>query len=117
MPARRRVIKSEEPRRRPATTPEGRENEMISDAFDLAQTQIRNGTASSQVITHFLKLGSSRERLEQERLSHETELTRVKVEAIESAKRMEELYEGAIRAMKSYSGDEPPPPPEMDLEF
>jgi hypothetical protein len=91
--------------RKPATTPEGRENEMISAANDLAEEQIRNGTASSQVITHFLKLGSTRERLEQQRLEHENELTRVKIEALESQKRVEELYMEALQAMRSYAGD------------
>jgi hypothetical protein len=78
---------------------------MVSAAIDLAEKQIRGGTASSQVITHFLKLGSTRERLEQQRLEHENELTRVKIEAIESQKRVEELYMEALSAMRSYSGD------------
>lgn len=107
MPAKRRGSESEKPRRRPATTPEGRENEMVSLAIDLAEQQIRNGTASSQVITHFLKLGSTREKLEQERLEHENELTKVKIEAIESQKRVEELYKEALDAMRSYAGQVP----------
>jgi len=80
---------------------------MVSLAHDLAEEQIRNGTASSQVITHFLKLGSSREVLEQERLAHENELTRVKIESLEAQQRIEELYGEAIKAMRSYSGDAP----------
>ncbi len=108
MPARRRRSEADEPRRKPATTPEGRETEMVSLAIDLAETQIRNGTASSQVITHFLKLGSTREQLEQERLTHENELTKVKIEAIESQKRVEELYKEALDAMRSYAGLSPP---------
>ena len=107
MPARRRSSESKPRHRKPATTPEGRENELVSDAMDLAANQIRNGTASSQVITHFLKLGSTRERLEQQRLEHENELTRVRIEAIESQKRVEELYMEALQAMRSYSGDLP----------
>lgn len=83
-------------------------------AHDLAEEQIRNGTASSQVVTHFLKLGSSREELEQIRLQHENELTRVKIEALESQKRVEEMYRDALNAMRSYSGDDPLPPPEYD---
>jgi hypothetical protein len=75
--------------------------------MDLAERQIIEGTASSQVITHFLKLGSTREQLEQERLQHENELTRVKIEAIESQKRVEELYMEALKAMRSYAGDLP----------
>ena len=105
MPARRRREKSQQTGRKPATTPEGRENEMISLATDLAEEQIREGTASSQVISHFLKLGSTRERLEQQRLAHENELTKVKIEAIESQKRVEELYMKALEAMRSYSGN------------
>lgn len=107
MPARRRSSEPKQTRRKPATSPEGRENQLVSDAIDLAEKQIRSGTASSQVITHFLKLGSTRERLEQQRLEHENELTRVKIEALESAQRVEELYKEALSAMRSYSGDTP----------
>ena len=80
---------------------------MVSLAHDLAERQIREGSASSQVITHFLKLGSTRERLEQQRLEHENELTRVKIESLESQQRIEELYVDAIKAMRTYAGDEP----------
>jgi hypothetical protein len=114
VPAKRRQPEGKESRRKPATTPEGRENEMISLATDLAEQQIKSGTASSQVISHFLKLGSTRERLEQERLEHENQLTRVKIEQIESQKRVEELYMEALTAMRSYSGDVPPPPESDD---
>ena len=109
MPARKRRLELVETRRKPATTPEGRENELVSQAVDLAEKQIRSGTASSQVITHFLKLGSTRERLEQQRLEHENELTRVKIEALESQKRVEELYMEALTAMRSYAGEFAPP--------
>ena len=100
----------EEPKTRtkPATTLEERENQLIYQAIDLAEQQIQAGTASSQVITHFLKLGSTRELLEQQRLTHENELTRVKIEAMESVKRTEELYGEAIKAMRRYSGQESP---------
>jgi len=107
--ARRKAAEGERRRRRPATSPEARENELISYAADLAEEQILGGTASSQVITHFLKLGSSRERLEQERLKHENELLEVKKEAMESQKRVEELYMQALDAMRSYSGVDPLP--------
>lgn len=114
MPSRRRSSEPKRPRQKPATTPEGRENQMVSAAIDLAEDQIRSGTASSQVITHFLKLGSTREKLEQQRLEHENELTRVKIEALASQKRVEELYIEALDAMRSYSGDLPPM--ERDVE-
>ena len=107
MPARRRRSEEERTSRKPATTPEGRENEVVGLAIDLAEQQIRDGNASSQVITHFLKLGSSREQLEQQRLEHENELTRVKIEAIESQKRVEELYLEALNAMRNYAGSPP----------
>ena len=106
--ASRRV--NEEPkktRRPPATTPEGRENQLIALAMDLTEKQMRDGTASSQIITHYLKLGSSRERIEQERLAQENELLRAKIEAMASARRVEELYETALNAMRSYAGHEP----------
>ena len=92
--------------RRPATTEENRENQLVSLAADLAEKQLLEGTASSQVITHYLKLGSTRERLEQERLRRENELLNSKVEMLASAKRVEELYAEALNAMRSYAGRE-----------
>lgn len=89
---------------RPALTPEARENQLISLAVDLAEEQLRNGTASSQVITHYLKLGSTKERIEKEILEKQKELISAKTEAIQSTKRIEELYTNAITAMRSYSG-------------
>lgn len=108
MPA-RRESKSETPRSRrpPATTPELRENQLISVAVDLAEQQMRDGTASAQVITHFLKLGSSRERLEQQRIEGEVSLMNAKKEIMESHQKIEELYERALGAMTRYSGQEP----------
>lgn len=92
-------------KRRPALTPETRESQMISLAVDLAEKQLMEGTASSQVITHFLKLGSTKERLEKEKLEEENKLLKAKTEALQSAKRVEELYADAISAMKRYSGN------------
>jgi hypothetical protein len=91
-------------RRPPATTPEARENQMISLAVDLAEKQIINGTASSQIITHFLKLGSIKEQKELALLEQELELKKAKTEAIQSGKRVEELYLNALNAMRSYTG-------------
>lgn len=90
---------------RPALTPEARENQMISLAVDLAEKQLIKGTASSQVITHYLKLGSTKERLEKEKLQEENKLLKAKTDALQSAKRVEELYADAIAAMKRYSGN------------
>ena len=90
--------------RRPALTPEARENQLIAYAVDLAEKQLLEGTASSQVITHYLKLGSSKERIEKEILEKQKELITAKTEAIKSAKRVEELYEEAIKAMRRYNG-------------
>lgn len=92
------------PRRRRATTLEARENQLVSLAVDLAERQLRDGSASSQVVSHYLKLGSSREKLEQERLRRENVLLKTKAEAMESAKRVEELYGQALNAMRSYAG-------------
>lgn len=93
-------------RQRPATTPEGRENQLISLAADLAERQLVEGTASAQVITHFLKLASTREKLEQERLQRENLLLSARVDQIASGKRIEELYEQALHAMRTYAGQE-----------
>lgn len=89
---------------RPALTPEARENQMVSLAVDLAEQQLRDGTASSQVITHYLKLGSTKERLEKEKLERENELLRAKTESLQSMKHIEELYTNALNAMRNYSG-------------
>lgn len=91
-------------RRHPATTPEARENQLISLAVDLAEQQLLDGSASAQVITHYLKLGSSRASLEREKLERENELLRAKAESLQSQKRMEEIVEDAIKAMRTYSG-------------
>ena len=109
--AARRNSEPETPRSRrpPATTPEERENQLISAAVDLAEEQIRSGTASAQVITHFLRLGSSREKLEQLRLEGEVSLLQTKKEIMESAKRIEDMYGEALEAMSRYSGNEPSP--------
>lgn len=93
-------------KRRPATTPQGRENQLISLAADLAEKQLMDGTASAQVVTHLLKLGSTREKAEQDRLRNENLLLSAKIEQMSSAKRIEELYETALNAMRSYSGQE-----------
>lgn len=89
---------------RPATTPEARENQLIALAVDLAEKQLIEGTASSQVITHYLKLGSTKERIEREILEKQKELIEAKTESLQSTKRIEELYTNAINAMKNYSG-------------
>lgn len=94
-------------RRPPATTPEARENQMVALAFEVAEKQMREGTASAQVVSHYLKLGSTRERLEQQRLMREVDLLEKKAESMESARRVEELYEEAISAMRTYAGQEP----------
>lgn len=103
------------PRRPPATTPEARENQLIAKAVDLAERQLTDGSASAQVISHYLKMGSSREKLEQERLLEEIELQKAKREAMASAARVEELYADAIAAMRSYGG-QPPAPPQDDYD-
>lgn len=91
---------------RPATTPEARENQLIALAVDLAEKQLLEGTASSQVITHYLKLGSTKERIEREILENQKELIKAKTETLQSTKKIEELYTNAINAMKNYSGQQ-----------
>lgn len=89
---------------RPALTPEARESQLISLATDLAEKQLREGTASSQVVTHFLKLATIKAELEKEKLIEENKLLRAKTEQIKSMKRSEELMEAAIKAFRNYSG-------------
>ena len=84
---------------RPSLTPEGREKQMIALAIDCAEKQLMDGTASAQVITHYLKLGSSKEALEQELMQQQKELMIAKTEAIHSAKRVEEMYKEAFNRL------------------
>lgn len=111
MPAKRSSGSNDppKPRLRPVTTPEARENQLIALAFDVAEKRLRDGSASAQEVTHFLKLGSSREKLEQERLAKENSLLERKAEALQAQGRIEELIADALNAMRGYSGMEPMP--------
>lgn len=93
-------------RHRAATTPKGREDQLVALANDLAEKQLREGTASAQVISHFLKMGSLREEIERERLRQENLLLAAKTESIAAASRMEELVKDAIAAMRTYRSDQ-----------
>ena len=99
-------ISSSNRRQKLARSPEARENQMIALAVDLAEKQLIEGTASAQVITHYLKLGTLKEQLEREKLEKENELLQAKTQAIQSAQRVEELYANALKAMRSYSGND-----------
>lgn len=105
--ARPKAIQSRpaKPKTRPAMSPEARENQLISMAYDLAEQRLRDGTATSAEVCHFLRLGSMKERKELELLSKKIELDSAKTEALQSAKRIEELYSDAINAFKEYRGD------------
>lgn len=92
------------PKIKSATSPEGREAQLISLAMDVAEERLRNGTATSQEVVHFLRLGSLRERYEREKLENENILLKAKTEALESQARIEELYSKAIEAMRRYNG-------------
>ena len=92
------------PKTRPATSPEARENQLISLAYDLVEQRLRDGTATSQETVHFLKLGSTKERVEKEILERQKELITAKTEMLQSAKNVEQLYKNAIIAMRSYTG-------------
>jgi hypothetical protein len=91
-------------KRRPALSPEARENQMIALAVDLAEKQLIEGTASSQVITHFLKLASTKERIEKEILEKQKELIEAKTQAIHSSQMRDETYKEVLEAMRSYQG-------------
>ena len=89
---------------RPALSPEARENQLVSLAVDLAERQLLDGTASSQVITHYLKIGSTKERIEKEILEKQKGLIEAKTQTLQSAQKIEELYTNALQAMRNYSG-------------
>lgn len=104
MAARQNFSDAKRRRRAPALDPEAREQQMMALAMDVAEEQMINRTASSQVITHFLKLATMKTELEKEKLRKENILLEAKTEAIKSAARTEELYINALNAMKSYNG-------------
>lgn len=114
MASRRRVDEPEPKRGRPATTPKAREDELVNDAYRLAKQQLRDGSASSQVITHFIKAGSQREELEQQRLHYENELTQQKMKHMKELSDQESIAADALRAMRSYQGHEPEPEDDDD---
>lgn len=101
-------LSASSPPRRPALTPEARENQLIELAVDLVEQRLRDGTATSQETTHFLKLATTKSRLENQKLEKELALTEAKTEALQSAKRIEELYSNALKAMQNYSGQGDP---------
>lgn len=90
--------------KKPSLSPEARESYLISLAMDAAEKQFKDGTASSQVITHFLKLATSKAELETAKLRAETEMIQAKREAIQKEARVEELYANAIKALRQYKG-------------
>lgn len=107
MPPRKRSDSEPTPRRRPATTPETREQQMIALAVDVAENQLRAGTASAQVITHYLKLATSREQLEMEKLRNENLLKEAQIKQLQSSEANESLYKEALEAMRGYKGETP----------
>ena len=92
------------PQRRPALTPEARENQLIAMAYDLVEQRLLDGTASSQETTHFLKLASSKALLEKEKLAEENKLLRARTEAIQEERKSAEFYSQVLDALKLYSG-------------
>ena len=92
------------PHTRPALTPEAMENQLIHKAYKLASQQLDDGTASSQVMTHFLKLGTEAAKLEREKLRYESKLLEAKAMAIETSRQNEGLYSQVLKAMTDYKG-------------
>ena len=103
MKTNKKVVEGSMRRQTPAITPEGREDQMIAYAINLAEEQLRNGTASSQVITHYLKLGSMRERMEKKKLQEEIKLLEAKTEAIKADREKNDLYAQVIEAIRTYT--------------
>ena len=101
---------------RPALTPEARENQLIAKAINMAEEQLDNRTASSQVLCHYLKLGTVKAQLELERERKAIELLKAKANAMASNERMEKLYADALNAMRTYSGQTTTPEEDYDDE-
>ena len=97
-------MKQSRRKNRPALSPEARENQLISLAVDLVEQRLMDGSASSQETTHFLKLATTKARLEKEILEKQRGLIVAKTESIKAEKRKDELYSEAIKAMRRYNG-------------
>src|SRR5512138_2639083 len=97
----KRIIKR---RQAPGETIQSREDQIIRLAYDLVEQRILKGTATSQEVTEFIRLGSTKAQLERDKLKHENELLRAKTESLESQKRIEQLYGEAMAAFRKYSG-------------
>ena len=85
-------------------TAEAVENELISLAMDEAKRRLRDGSASFQIVRELIKRGSTKERMKEEMIEEKKKLVEAKVRAMESAERVEELYEEAMKSFKNYSG-------------
>lgn len=105
MPRKKAINNSETmPQMRPALTVEGRESQLIALATNLAEKKLRDGTASSQIIAYYLKLGSTNNQLEKEILEEQRDYLRTKSQTLKSARKADETYEKALEAFKTYSG-------------
>jgi len=93
-------VKTTSPKSRPALSPENRDKQLVSLAVDCAERQLREGTASPSVIVHYLKLGSEKEQLENERLKEENKLLKAKTKATDT----KAAYENVIKVMRDYAG-------------
>lgn len=91
-------------RQTPARTPEARENQLIGLAMELVEQQLRDGSVTSQVLTHFLRLATVKEKLQNEKLRSDLKVAEAKIKQIESQEDIKEMYSQALAAMKSYSG-------------
>ena len=90
----------------PAKTPGEREQQLTELAMNLVEQRLVDGTASSAETVHFLKVASTRERLEQAKLEHETQMLQAKTKAIGSMEDTKKLMDSALRAFRSYQGME-----------
>lgn len=102
---------------RPALSIEARENQLISLCVDEAEKRIRDGTASSQLLVHYLKQGTVKAQLEKEKLVQENKLTEAKIKALESAEEIKVLYDAALKAMRTYSGQDEPEDPYEPFDY
>lgn len=102
-----RIVSNPAPRKRPpAGNPEERTQQLVSDAYDLAEKQIADGTASAAVLVHFLKMGTAREQAELARIKSASELDHAKLEQANQGNAAEKLLEQAMRAFTGYKGEE-----------
>lgn len=93
----------------PPLSDKDHEAKLISLTLQMAEQQLIDGTASSQVMTHFLRLGSIRSKVELEKLRLENNLLTEKIQSEKMGQQLKEMFQDVMESLRDYQA----PPPEI----